>query len=83
MSRLSGENFGTIALCKFGHWKLVISKNIIARSFKLGQLIKELMSSIANCFKLKMTHVLKKSTILMDKHMVGGTVLFHINIITR
>ena len=47
MSRLPGENlkkklfyfFQVIALCKFGHRKLDISKTITARSFKLGQLI--------------------------------------------
>ena len=30
-----------IALCKFGHRKLDISKTISARSFKLGQLIED------------------------------------------
>ena len=39
MSRLPGENF--IALYKYGHRKLDISKTIIAKSFKLGQLIED------------------------------------------
>ena len=46
MSRLPGENlkkknifFLVIALCKFGHRKLDISKIVTARSFKIGQLI--------------------------------------------
>ena len=42
MSRLPGENlkqnqfFLVIALCKFGHRKLDISKTFTARSFKLA-----------------------------------------------
>ena len=46
MSRLPGEKnlkiiFLVIALCKFGHRKLDISKMITARSFKLAQLIED------------------------------------------
>ena len=37
-----------------------------------------MISSIARNFKLKMTLVLKTSAMLMNKHMVGGTV-FHIH----
>ena len=33
--------FLSIALCKFGHKQLAVSKTITARSFKLGQLIEE------------------------------------------
>ena len=35
--------FQIIAICKFGHWKLVIniSKFILAGSFRLGQLIED------------------------------------------
>ena len=33
--------FFVIALCKFGHRKLDISKTVTARSFKLGQLIED------------------------------------------
>ena len=35
--------FLIIALCKFGHRKLDISKSVTARSFKLGQLIEDLV----------------------------------------
>ena len=48
MSRLPGENknkiillFLGIALCKFGHRIVDISITVTARSFKLGQLIKD------------------------------------------
>ena len=48
MSRLPGENkkknilfFLVIALCKFGHRKLDISKIVTTRSFKIGQLIED------------------------------------------
>ena len=52
----------------------LIVKMIIDRSFKFGQLFR-MMKSIARSFKHKTTLVLK-STILVDKQMVGGTV-FH------
>ena len=48
MIRLPCENkknscyfFLVIALCKFGHRKLDISKTVTARSFKLGQLMED------------------------------------------
>ena len=56
MSRLPGEKslyfFLVIALCKFGHRKLDISKTVTARSFKLG-IIKSIKASSLRFGQLK------------------------------
>ena len=75
------SNFSPFANLAIEKPVIQIFKKIIVLWLGASNLINgyNMVSSIASSFKLKMTFVLIKSTILIDKQMVGGTVFYKHN----